>query len=180
MTRTDFNDLVKQLSRKLYGFAYRILSNQEEAEDAVQEVFVKLWKMGEKLDEYKSIEALATTMIKNHCIDQIRKRRRTPLVELENQEYKILLSPSPQEQMESMEAGEIVNGIIEQLPEANRLIVKLREIEGLSYEEIAERTGQNVNALRVIISRTRKIIRDEYNKYHYERKGIEQLTRKVL
>jgi RNA polymerase sigma-70 factor (ECF subfamily) len=180
MTRTDFNDLVKQLSRKLYGYAIRILSNQEEAEDAVQEVFVKLWKMGEKLDEYNSIEALATTMVKNYCIDQVRKRKRTPLVEFENQGNKLLSSPSPQEQLESRETGEIVNNIIEHLPEANRLIVRLREIDGLSYEEIAEITGQNVNALRVILSRTRKIIRDEYNKHYYERKGSEQLTRKVL
>ena len=49
MTRDDFNDLVRQLSRNLYGFAFRILRNQEEAEDAVQEVFIKLWNMGENL-----------------------------------------------------------------------------------------------------------------------------------
>ena len=75
MTRTDFNDLIQQLSRKLYGFAFRILRNQEEAEDAVQEIFIKLWKMGQKLDEYNSIDALATTMTKNYCIDQIRKQK---------------------------------------------------------------------------------------------------------
>jgi RNA polymerase sigma-70 factor, ECF subfamily len=65
MSRTDFNDLVHQLNRKLYGYAFRILRNQEEAEDAVQEVFIKLWKMNEKLSEYNSIDALATTMTKN-------------------------------------------------------------------------------------------------------------------
>jgi DNA-directed RNA polymerase specialized sigma24 family protein len=57
MTRTDFNDLVMQLSRKMYGYAFRILRSREEAEDAVQEVFIKLWKIGEKLGEYTSIEA---------------------------------------------------------------------------------------------------------------------------
>ena len=63
------------LSRNLYGYAFRILRNQEEAEDAVQEVFIKLWNMGKKLDEYNSIEALAVTMIKNFCIDQLRKKK---------------------------------------------------------------------------------------------------------
>ena len=75
MTRTDFNDLVRQQNRKLYGYAFRILRNQEEAEDAVQEVFIKLWNLGNKLDSYNSIGALATTMIKNFCIDQIRKKK---------------------------------------------------------------------------------------------------------
>src|SRR5450759_1353818 len=75
MTRADFNDLVRQLNRNLYGYAFRILRNQEEAEDAVQEVFIKLWNLGKKLDEYNSIGALATTMIKNFCIDQLRKKK---------------------------------------------------------------------------------------------------------
>ena len=65
MTRADFNDLVRQLNRNLYGYAFRILRNQEEAEDAVQEVFIKLWKLGDKLNDYNSIGALAITMIKN-------------------------------------------------------------------------------------------------------------------
>ena len=75
MTRKDFDHLVQQQSRKLYGFAFRILRNQEEAEDVVQEIFIKLWKMGEKLDEYKSIDALATAMTKNYCIDLLRKQK---------------------------------------------------------------------------------------------------------
>ena len=77
MTRTDFNHLIQRQSRKLYGFAFRILRNQEEAEDVVQEIFIKLWKMGEKLDEYKSIDALAITMTKNYCIDLLRKQKHT-------------------------------------------------------------------------------------------------------
>ncbi len=180
MTRTDFSDLVRQLSRKLYGYAFRILSNQEEAEDAVQEVFIKLWQMREKLDEYHSIDALATTMTKNYCIDQIRKRKRSYLEELKNQEYSHINSSSPFERQENLEDYEIIHKLIDRLPEAQKQVIKFRELEGLSYEEIAQKTGQNINALRVTISRARKIIRDEYNKYQYERKGTGQLTRKVL
>jgi RNA polymerase sigma-70 factor (ECF subfamily) len=180
MTRPDFNELVKQLSRKLYGYAFRILNNQEEAEDAVQEVFIKLWKMGEKLEEYKSIDALATTMIKNYCIDQIRRRKRSFQEEYKNEEYKNFSAPSPQEQMETRESDDIIHNIIEHLPQKYMSIIKLREIEGLSYEEIEAQTGQEINTLRVNLSRARKLIRDEYNKYQYERRGIEQATRKVL
>jgi RNA polymerase sigma-70 factor (ECF subfamily) len=75
MTRTDFNDLVRQLNRNLYGHAYRILRSQEEAEDVVQEVFIKMWNLGKKLDEYTNVAALGVTMTRNLCIDQIRKKK---------------------------------------------------------------------------------------------------------
>jgi RNA polymerase sigma factor (sigma-70 family) len=180
MSRSDFNELVHQLSRKLYGFAFRILRNQEEAEDAVQEVFIKLWNMGDKLSGYSSIDALAVTMTKNYCIDQFRKKKRIIQEEkYENYERNNLI-PTPHEQLERVESGEILNRIIENLPEIYKSLVLLREIEGFSYEEIAEKTEQNINTLRVNISRARRIIRDEYNKYQYERRQIEQAARQVL
>jgi RNA polymerase sigma factor (sigma-70 family) len=180
MTRTDFNNLVQQLSRKMYGFAFRILSNREEAEDAVQEVFIRLWKMGDKLDEYSSINALATTMTKNYCIDQVRKRKRSPLEEYKNQEYNSSASPSPLDQLENRESGNIIFSIIEKMPENYGNVIRLREIEGMSFEEIAVKSGQNINNLRVMLSRARKMIKDEYNKYQYERRGVKPVAGKIL
>jgi RNA polymerase sigma-70 factor, ECF subfamily len=180
MTRTDFNDLVRQLNRKLYGFAFRILRNQEEAEDAVQEIFIKLWNLGRKLDEYNSIDALAATMIKNYCIDQIRKNRHFVHEEHDNQNIQNINNISPYVLMENRESDDILHHIIDQLPVIYKDVIKLREIEGLSYEEIADKTEQNINTLRVTLSRARKIIRDEFNKYQYERRGTKQVDRKVL
>jgi RNA polymerase sigma factor (sigma-70 family) len=180
MTRTDFNELVRQLSRKLYGYAFRILRNQQEAEDAVQEIFIKLWKMKEKLVEYNSVEALAATMTKNYCIDQIRKQKNMYHEEPAVQVYHQMTSPSPHEQMENLESNEIIYKIIDKLPDMYKVIIRLRDIEGFSYEEIAEKISQNINTLRVTISRARRIIRDEYNKYQYERRRTEQVDRKVL
>jgi RNA polymerase sigma factor (sigma-70 family) len=180
MTRIDFNELVHKLSHKLYGYAFRILRNQEEAEDAVQEVFIKLWKLKEKLGEYNSIDALATTMIKNHCIDQVRKGRN-----IFNNEGILQLSvasqsPSPDQEMENRESNEILHRIIDNLPEIYKTVIQLRDIDGFSFEEIAEKTTQTVNNLRVILSRARKQIRDEFNRYNYEQRGTEQADRKVL
>lgn len=179
MTRSDFNDLVRQLNRNLYGYAFRILRNQEEAEDAVQEVFIKLWNLGKKLDGYKSPGALATTMLKNHCIDQIRKKKH--IVPEEPAEFNIGTdSSTPHLILENRESGEILSNIIEKLPDIYKDAIMMREIEGLSYEEIAVKTEQNINTLRVTLSRARKLIRDEYNKYQYERSGAEAVNRKVL
>jgi RNA polymerase sigma factor (sigma-70 family) len=180
MTRTEFDHLIKQQSRKLYGLAFRILRNQEEAEDVVQEIFIKLWKMGDKLDEYRSTDALAIAMTKNYCIDLLRKQKHLYSGDFSAADFQNFAAPSPQEQLENNESGEILNKIIEGLPETYRDVIKLKEIEGDSYEEIAEKTDQNINTLRVTLSRARKIIRDEYNKYHYERRGIEKVNRKVL
>ncbi len=168
MTRERFNEYVLQQSRKLYGYAFRILRNQEESEDAVQEIFIKLWKMGGKLDNYSSIDALATTMIKNYCIDQIRKHKHSINDESEINDYEYKTSPSPHDQMENAESDAIVHKIIGDLDEKYRTLIELRDIEGLSYEEIAEKTGQNINSLRVTISRARGFIREEYKKYNNE------------
>ena len=180
MTRNDFNDLVRQLNRNLYGYAFRILRNQEESEDAVQEVFIKLWGMGKKLDTYTSIQALATTMIKNLCIDKTRKQKHFLRGEYEEKDFYNMDNSSPLTIMEDSETGDILTQIIDQLPDTYKLVINMREIEGLSYEEISYKTEQNINTLRVTLSRARKIIREEFNKYQHERRGFKEVDRQVL
>jgi RNA polymerase sigma factor (sigma-70 family) len=180
MTRLEFNNCIYQLSRKLYQVAYRFLKNREEAEDAVQEVFIKLWNKKDELDKYNSIEALAITTIKNFCIDQLRKVR-TIGIDGSNQDIPYFLNePSPYEQVEREETSKILYGIIERLPEIYRDIVLKREIEGLSYEEIANITNQNINTLRVTMSRARGMIRAELKKQNYEHDGNKQVAGKIF
>jgi RNA polymerase sigma factor (sigma-70 family) len=180
MTRLEFNNCVLQLSRKLYQIAFRFLKSREEAEDAVQEVFIRLWNKREKLDEYNSIEALATTSVKNYCIDQLRKTKTIPIEGNSDQRTLYLNEPLPDERLENAETGHILNNIIGRLPDIYRYIIIMREIDGLSYEEIALITNQNVNTLRVNLSRARKMIRDEYLKKSYECTGNKPSARKIL
>ena len=180
MTRQDFNELVREHNRNFYGYAYRILRNQEEAEDAVQEVFIKLWNLGKKLDEYNSITALAITMVKNYCIDQIRKKKKLITKDNTGEELSYADTSSPYTIMENRESGELLNKIIFQLPEIYKTVIQMRDIESLSYEEISEKTQQNINTIRVTLSRARKMIREEFNKYQYERRGVKEAYRKVL
>jgi len=171
MTKTDFNNLVITIGRKLYRYAYRIIRNKEGSEDAVQEVFVKLWKMNTKLDEYVSVEALAVTMVKNYCIDQLRKQKYIEPADSNSFYLYHDTEPSPQDKLESNETSALMHRIINDLPEIYREVIQLRDIEELSYEEIAERTGQNINTLRVNLSRARKSVRDEFNKQSNEFRG---------
>lgn len=171
MTKTNFNNLVITIGRKLYGFAYRILRDKEGSEDAVQEVFVKLWKMNTKLEEYENVEALAVTMIKNFCIDQIRKQKYVEPADINTFSLYRDSEPSAQDRIESNETSALIHRIINDLPEIYREIIQLRDIEELSYEEISEITGQNINTLRVNLSRARKSVRDEFNKHCNEFRG---------
>jgi len=175
MLKADFNDFVRQQNRNLYGIAFRILRSQEEAEDAVQEVFIKLWNMGSKLDGYNNINALSVTMTKNLCIDQLRKKKHLVRDENGKLEINAVDDSSPFEILQRNESESILKKIIDSLPEIYSSLIRLREIDGLSYEEIAQKTEQNINTLRVTLSRARKMIRDEYNKYQYERRGIKEV-----
>jgi RNA polymerase sigma factor (sigma-70 family) len=170
MIRSDFNELVSKQSRQLFSYAFRILGNREEAEDAVQEVFIKLWNMGEKIEEYSSIEALSVTMTRNYCIDQLRKRRFSDGLDQDHRNLLMASEPSPHEQMEIRESSDILYAIIAELPAIYREMAQMRDIEGFSYQEIAEKTQQNVNTIRVTLSRARKIIRDEFIKYQNEKR----------
>jgi RNA polymerase sigma-70 factor (ECF subfamily) len=171
MTRTDFNNLVLSISGRLYSHAYRILRNQEGSEDAVQEVFVKLWKMNDRLGEYNSVEALAITMVKNFCIDQLRKQKYSETIDIDTFSLSVNSELSPHDKLERAETALMIDNIINDLPEIYKDIVHYRDIEDLSYEEIAKKTGQNINTIRVNISRARKIIREKYNKYFNEYRG---------
>lgn len=169
MTRAEFENDILPLSQNLYRFAFRFLLSQEEAEDAVQEVFVKLWNMRQKLPGYRSVEALAMTVTRNYCLDQLRKRGReikegdSPAVDTRTEEI------NPEQQLEKSETFEIITGIINNLPEQFRIVVQLRDIDGYEYDEIAERLKINVNTLRVNLSRGRKMIREQLVKINYEK-----------
>jgi RNA polymerase sigma factor (sigma-70 family) len=168
MTRGDFSELVKRLSRKLYLYAFRILKNQEGAEDAVQEIFLKLWNMEAKLKDYNSIEALSTAMLKNHCIDQVRRQKLRNNSSVDDFRLDYATGLSPHDELERNDTMSVLDRIIEALPERLRELIQLRDIEGLSYEEISEITRLNINALRVNLSRARKLVRNEFNKFSDE------------
>ena len=75
MKSSEFKLLVMPYSSRLYRMAFRLMNNREEAEDIVQEVYVKLWGMRNELDKYNSIEALSIRITRNLCLDHLRRRK---------------------------------------------------------------------------------------------------------
>jgi RNA polymerase sigma-70 factor (ECF subfamily) len=163
----DFKIKVFPLKNKLFRLASRLLDDPEEAQDIVQEVFIKLWNRREKLDEYRSVEALAVVTTRNLCLDKL-KAKKYPTERVENLKSDVP-EPTMETKKEFTDLAEIIKEIIGQLPEQMKTIMQLRDIEGYDFEEIAGILGMTENAIRVNLSRARKKVREiMINKKLYE------------
>ncbi len=167
MDLAAFKREVYPLKDKIFRFAKRMLEQTEEAEDAVQEVFIRLWNRREKLDEYRSVEALAMITTRNICLDRI-KARRFPVENYDN--HRLYIERMPMEtKPDHSDLMYSLQMALNELPEQQRTILHLRDIEGYDYEEIARIVNLNENAVRVALSRARKRIRELLvNKKIYE------------
>lgn len=164
MNQKDFVLLINPFKDKLFRLAKRLLVSTEEAEDATQEILVKLWSKNENLDTYNSVEAMAMTMTKNYCLDQLKSKRAGNLKIVHNNFTDG--EPSLDRKVEDNDSLNWVERIISQLPEQQRLIIQLRDIEQCEFSEIAKITEMNETAVRVALSRARKTIREYMLKTH--------------
>jgi RNA polymerase sigma factor (sigma-70 family) len=170
MTAKEFCNRVLPLKDKLFRLSRRILNNAEDAEDAVQEVFYKLWAKNEELDSFKSLEAFALVVTKNFCLDRVKSKsyQKSELTAV-NEPVEHL---SPGQMAEQKNEVEEVHRIVGMLPEQQRMILHLRDIEGLEYDEIEQIMEMNATAVRVNLSRARKAIREQLTAIHnYEYQG---------
>lgn len=167
MTVENFKIEVLPIKHKLYRFACRMLRNGHEAEDVVQEVLIRLWTRRDKLASYKSIEAFAMVITRNLCLDQLKRAgAKTDELTDGNAQY---TEKTPYVQMETSDSYNKIKALIDQLPDQQRMIIHLRDIEGYDYKEIAEITGLTENTIRVNLSRARKKVREiMIKKYSYE------------
>jgi RNA polymerase sigma-70 factor (ECF subfamily) len=175
MQLEEFTANVLPLKDKLFRYAKKLLQDYEEAEDLMQDVFLKLWINRVELSKKSSVEAFAMTVTKNLCIDRFRSKQYQTsntgidASELDLNDHGI----TPDKRTEQLEAVFMVKEVMKQLPENLRQVVQLRDIEGLSYQEIAEIMGMNINTLKVNLSRARKKIRDSlstnYNFNYHEK-----------
>jgi RNA polymerase sigma-70 factor (ECF subfamily) len=153
------------LNGRLFHYAYLMLKDKSEAEDAVQEVCLKLWKIRDSLEQYNSLEAFALKVTRNWCLDRI-KAKKPVYIENYNSWYDRKSEENdPHRALENSDRLNLLFTILDKLPEQQRLIIQLRELENLDFEEIAQIMDMNINALRVNLSRARNKIREEMIKY---------------
>ena len=153
-----FNDTINPIKDKLYRFALRYVKNPMEAEDVVQEVFIKLWKNRDQFDQIKNIEAWCMRVTRNLSIDKLRAAHNRLKQMPEGMDWKDT-GVSPQRQSELNETMDNVKKWIEELPEAQRNVIQLRDIEQFSYKEIAAALEISMELVKVNLHRARKTIR---------------------
>lgn len=165
MDKTEFTTLIVPLKDRLYRLAKRILVSADEAEDAVQEVFFKLWKGRKNIENYKSPEAYAITMTKNYCLDRLKSKQASNL-KIVHSNYQA--SENIERNIEANDGVKMVFKIMESLPEQQKLVLHLRDVEQFEFSEIAKMLNINETAIRVTLSRARKTVRDTMiKKYNY-------------
>lgn len=153
------------LKDKLYRLAKRILVSSDEAEDAVQEVLLKLWKGKQQIETYDNPEAYAVTMTKNYCLDRLKSKQASNLKIVHNSHPAV---ENVESKIEVEDSVAMVFKIMETLPEQQKIVLQLRDVEQYEFSEIAKMLDSTEVAIRVALSRARKTVRDKLIKnYNY-------------
>ena len=156
------NDILP-LKDKLFRMALHITLNRAEAEDVVQDTFIKVWERSDEWDRIESMEAFCMTICRNRALDKKGLAHQSD-VELKENIDSPLVARDPLTELTEKQQVDTVRKLVEQLPEAWRTIMLLRETEGKSYQEIAQVMGISESQVKVNMHRARLLIKEQYKK----------------
>ena len=160
MQVSEFKQKFLPLSRRIYWMAWRLTGNAQEAEDLTQEVYLQLWTKRESLPDISNPYAYCVVLVKNLYLNNVRKHRvETTSVDIDPfvmDEHGLL------EFVEQKQSCEQVMQLIGTLPDLQRKVITLHDVEGLSKEEVRQQTGLGSTHIRVLLSRARKTIRQMF------------------
>ena len=179
-----FEQLIESYQRKIFNIALRMLGNYDDAGDLTQEVLIRIYKSIKSFKEQSSFSTWIYRITTNVCLDEIRRRRNRKAISLDEEiklddgDMKRQIEsdePSPEETAEAEDLKRIVNDAIARLSEEHRTVIVLRDIQGLSYEEISEvlkcpegtvksRINRARQALKNILVSKRELLLDGYVK----------------
>jgi len=164
MQEIDFRHDLLPLKNQLFRLALRITLDRMEAEDVVQDTLIRIWQRRAELAEVKSLEAFCLTTCRHLALDR-RERKDAQNVPLEDRQAETPdAARSPQEQLEHEEKLRRVHLLINRLPERQRTVLQLRDIEGHSYKETAQIMEITEDQVKVTLFRARRAIREQYKK----------------
>ena len=153
----DFSNIWIPLADRFYRVAYYLLESEEDAEDALQELYLKLWAARSGLSAVQNPSAYGISMLKNICIDRIRKRmvrKAEPLDKVPHPE-----DAHTESRTDIKDALRYLLQEMEKLPDKQRMVIRMRAVEGLEYEDIARRTGLSEVYIRVLVTMARKTLK---------------------
>lgn len=162
---SHFKSLVRRYQNRIYNAAYRVLGNTEEAEEVVQETYIKVHQNLPSFRQQSSFGAWIFRIAHNCCVDMMRAKQRRggfhvlafdPQAAGDGEESDTTRvvsqiaddTPCPAEQVDLTEQSEVIQSSLAELPESQRMVLVLHDIEGFSYQEIAEIVGANLGTVR--------------------------------
>lgn len=162
MKEISFRNDILPLKDKLYRLALRITLDSAEAEDIVQDTMIRVWNKRDEWAQFNSIEAFCLTVARNLAIDRSQKSE-AQNIELTTETQEMSDGSTPERQLERSEQMDLVRKLINELPEKQRTIIQLRDIEEKSYKEIADVMQLTEDQVKVTLSRARQRIKAKYN-----------------
>jgi len=160
-----FSELVERYQTRLLNFIYRTIGDRDRAEDLVQEVFIRVYRHLHRFDRSKKFSTWVYTIASNLSKNELRNRSRSPLVLFQrltsnwDDDHRPLqfedFSMRPDDLYRKRYLRRLVEDMVKELPEHHRLVFRLRELEGKSYEEISEITGVNLGTVKSRLHRAR-------------------------
>lgn len=163
MDAESFKRVFLPLHPRLYRIAYALTGNSQDAEDILQDAYCKLWNKRKEINQINNTEAFCVTLVKNLCYDFLRSPRHRQSEE-EVEYISITTEVSPETEAIEQDEIRLIQQLIDKLPENQQQVLRLRGIKDCSLEEIEEITGLSAINVRVLLSRARKIIREQYLK----------------
>lgn len=161
MQEISFRNDILPLKDKLFRLALRITLDRAEAEDVVQDTMIRVWNKREEWSQFESIEAYCLVVTRNLAIDRSQKKE-AQHVELTSEMEEANDELGPYDQLVIQERMTIIHRLINELPEKQRLIMQLRDIEGESYKEIADVLHLTEEQVKVNLFRARQKVKQRY------------------
>lgn len=156
---SDFCNIWMPYADRFYRAAYYLLESESDAEDAVQELYLKLWSARSSLKDVRNPSAYGLSMLKNICIDRIRRRSARQTEPLEKAPP-VEDGPS-QNPIEARDTLRFLLNEMEKLPQKQRDVLKMRVMDRLEYEDISKRTGLSQVHVRVLVAAARKTLKSK-------------------
>ena len=162
MSLERFLSQVVPVRQKLFRFAFRLLGDEEDAKDITQDALMKVWDMQEKMAELQNTEAWCMRITRNLALDKLKSRKYRRHDDLDHVgEFAASHQPNPYTVSEQNDVMSKVHATINSLPEKYRTILQLRDIDGHSYQEIAEILELEMNKVKVNLHHARKAVREK-------------------
>lgn len=159
MDQLEFRDFVRTHQDKIFRFAMRLIQREEEAKDIVQDVLIKIWERRNDLNKIDNLDGWMYTVTRNLCIDRIRARK--VHLDVNTQVQVADKQDNPHEQTSKNQLMNLIKKLIDQMPEKQKMVIHLRDIEGLSYDEIAESCAIPLAQVKVNLHRARLSLKEK-------------------